>query len=99
LVGPISSIVRARVYLDDDHNDTEDWIAPETWLTLANVEYAQGRTGPDASAAGVLLYPEVHPLPTLQYQYGPHRLTATGVDLTQDWRAIHQRLLEIVPKV
>jgi 5-methylcytosine-specific restriction enzyme subunit McrC len=57
---------------------------------------AAAAAGSDASAAGVLLYPEVRPLPTLQYQHGPHRLTATGVDLTQDWRAIHQRLLDIV---
>jgi hypothetical protein len=34
-------IDRARVYLDDDHDDTEGWIAPATWLTFANVEYAQ----------------------------------------------------------
>lgn len=45
----------------------------------------------------MLLYPEVHqPLPRLQYQHGLHRLTATGIDLTQDWRIIHQRLLDIV---
>ncbi len=57
---------------------------------------ATAAAGADASAAGVLLYPEVRPLPMLQYQLGPHRLTATGIDLTQDWRTIHQRLLEIV---
>lgn len=58
---------------------------------------AAANAGPDATAAGVLLYPEVHgPLPRLQYQYGPHRLTATGVDLAQDWRIIHERLLDIV---
>lgn len=57
---------------------------------------AAAAAGADASAAGVLLYPEVRPLPTLQFQHGPHRLTATGVDLTQDWRTIHEQLLEIV---
>jgi 5-methylcytosine-specific restriction enzyme subunit McrC len=57
---------------------------------------AAATAGADASAAGVLLYPEVRPLPTLQFQHGPHRLTATGVDLTQGWREIHQRLLDIV---
>jgi hypothetical protein len=57
---------------------------------------AAANAGSDASAAGVLLYPEVRPLPRLQYQHGPHRVTATGVDLAQDWRAIHQRLLDIV---
>jgi 5-methylcytosine-specific restriction enzyme subunit McrC len=52
--------------------------------------------GSDATAAGVLLYPEVRAVPTLQYNYGPHRLTATGLDLTQDWKAIHLRLMDVV---
>jgi 5-methylcytosine-specific restriction enzyme subunit McrC len=57
---------------------------------------AAAADGDDASAAGVLLYPEVRPLPTLQYQYGAHRLTATGVDLTAGWRDIHKRLLDVI---
>lgn len=34
-------IDRARVYIDDDHNESSGWLAPEKWLTMANVEYAQ----------------------------------------------------------
>jgi hypothetical protein len=36
-------ISRARVYVDDDHDqpDVGGWIALEKWLTIANVEYAQ----------------------------------------------------------
>jgi 5-methylcytosine-specific restriction enzyme subunit McrC len=67
-------------------------------LTAYLRNLAAASAGSDASAAGVLLYPEVRPLPALQYQHGPHRLTATGVDLTQDWRTIHQRLLDIVAR-
>lgn len=60
-------------------------------------EPRRANAGSDARAAGVLLYPEVHhPLPTLQYKHGPHRVTATGVDLAKDWRTIHQQLLDIV---
>jgi hypothetical protein len=33
-------INRARVYRDDDHKDIEGWMAPETWLTLANIRDA-----------------------------------------------------------
>lgn len=33
-------IARARVYVDDDHSETDGWIAPANWLTLAQVEYA-----------------------------------------------------------
>lgn len=32
-------IDRARVYVDDDHDDTKGWIAPAVWLRLAFVEY------------------------------------------------------------
>lgn len=34
-------IDRARTYVDDDHNDTEGWIAPERWLMIGNVAYAR----------------------------------------------------------
>src|SRR5262249_42444466 len=54
------------------------------------------RGGSDATAAGVLLYPEVQPFPRLQYEYDAHRLTAVGIDLTQEWRVIHDHLLELV---
>lgn len=33
-------IDRARVYVNDDHKDNGGWIAPDKWLTLAQVEYA-----------------------------------------------------------
>ena len=52
--------------------------------------------GNDTNAAGVLLYPEINPIPSLQYMSEGHRLTATGVDLSADWRAIHERLLTII---
>lgn len=61
---------------------------------LRNLAAVNG--GQDAKASGVLLYPEVTPLPTLRYQHANHRVTATGIDLAQDWRAIHQRLVEVV---
>lgn len=36
-------IDRARVYIDDDHSDTDGFLAPESWLALGNVEYANLR--------------------------------------------------------
>ena len=33
-------INRARTYIDDDHDEEEGWLSPETWLALGNVEYA-----------------------------------------------------------
>lgn len=54
------------------------------------------RGGQDRQASGILLYAEVKPLPSMQYEAEGHRLTATGVDLSKDWRIIHHRLLGIV---
>jgi hypothetical protein len=34
-------IDRARVYIDDDHDDDDGLVSPESWLAFANVEYAQ----------------------------------------------------------
>src|SRR5690242_11822302 len=37
----ISDLIdRARVYVDDDHKETDGWIDPAKWLTFFNVEYA-----------------------------------------------------------
>jgi len=34
-------IDRAKVYLAEDHEEDSGWIAPDKWLILANVEYAE----------------------------------------------------------
>lgn len=34
-------IDRARLYVDDDHNDQSGWIKPARWLVLGQVEYEQ----------------------------------------------------------
>jgi 5-methylcytosine-specific restriction enzyme subunit McrC len=77
--------------------DAADKLRPgHLYQMTAYLRNIASRGGSDATAVGILLYPEVHPIPTLQYEYGQHRLTAAGIDLTQDWRAIHARLLELV---
>lgn len=77
--------------------DAADKLRPgHLYQMTAYLRNIAARGGSDATAAGVLLYPEVRTIPTLQYEYGPHRLTAAGIDLSQDWRAIHDRLLDLV---
>jgi hypothetical protein len=34
-------ISRARLYVDDDHDDDKGWLTPAKWLMLGQVEYAQ----------------------------------------------------------
>ena len=45
---------------------------------------------------GMLLYPTVETDLRLQYTLHGHRITVCTIDLAQDWKAIHSRLLELV---
>ncbi|WP_182199327.1 5-methylcytosine restriction system specificity protein McrC [Paraliobacillus salinarum] len=47
-------------------------------------------------ATGILLYPEVHKSINLYYQIHGFDVKICTVDLAQNWRGIHERLLEIV---
>lgn len=92
-------IVDTKFYVDAfvSRFDGADKLRPgHLYQMSAYLQNIASRGGSDATAAGILLYPEVQPIPTLQYEYGAHRLTAAGIDLTQDWRVIHDRLLELV---
>lgn len=93
-------IIETKFYvkaLVSRYDDGAEKLRPEHLYQLtAYLRNLAARGGQDRHAAGVLLYPEVTPLPSLQYEADGHRLTATGVDLSQGWRAIHHRLLEIV---
>jgi 5-methylcytosine-specific restriction enzyme subunit McrC len=45
---------------------------------------------------GLLLYPTVEKELDLEYELSGHRLRVCTVDLNQEWRGIHSRLLEVV---
>lgn len=91
-------IIETKFYVDafTSRFEAEKLRPGHLYQFTAYLRNLEANGGNDADAAGVLLYPEVRPLPTLRYEYGRHRLTATGIDLTQEWRTIHQRLVEIV---
>lgn len=92
-------IIDTKFYVDAfvSRFDSADKLRPaHLYQMTAYLRNIASRGGSDATAAGILLYPERHPIPTLQYEYGPHRLTAAGIDLAQDWKAIHERLLDLV---
>jgi 5-methylcytosine-specific restriction enzyme subunit McrC len=51
------------------------------------------------NCSGMLLYPTVkHPL-NLNYEIQGHRIWVRTIDLSLDWRDIHQNLLELVHDV
>jgi len=76
--------------------ETEKLRPAHLYQLTAYLRNIASRGGQDVHASGVLLYPEVKKIPSLQYESEGHRLTATGVDLGKDWRAIHVRLLDIL---
>lgn len=76
--------------------ETEKLRPAHLYQLTAYLRNIAARGGSDAHASGVLLYPEVRPIPSLRYEADGHRLTATGIDLRKDWRTIHNRLLDIV---
>jgi 5-methylcytosine-specific restriction enzyme subunit McrC len=47
---------------------------------------------------GMLLYPTVETDLRLQYTLHGHRITVCTIDLAQDWREIHRRLLSLVAR-
>lgn len=57
---------------------------------LKNDEFYQGK-----KAQGVLIYPKVYKSVDLAYQINGFDITICTLDMNQDWRGIHNRLLEI----
>lgn len=60
---------------------------------LKNLE---ARPGPDATAAGILIYPTVQRELSLPYRLSGHVVAVETVDLANSWASIHCRLLDIV---
>ena len=54
------------------------------------------RAGPDASAAGVLLYPQVDMRLRRRFSLPGHRLHVCTVDLHHPWPRIRHELLQLV---
>ena len=63
---------------------------------FAYLKNLECRGGEDASAEGVLLYPQVTERLRLRYELGGHRVRIHTVDLANDWRRVRQELLELV---
>jgi 5-methylcytosine-specific restriction enzyme subunit McrC len=45
---------------------------------------------------GILLYPTVETELDLQYEIKGHKISIRTINLNQDWKAIHQNLLEMI---
>ncbi len=60
---------------------------------LRNME---SRTGPDATAEGMLLYPTVDEEVDLAYDVQGHRIYVKTINLAQDWQGIREDLLGLI---
>ncbi|MCE1247026.1 MAG: hypothetical protein LWY06_10315 [Firmicutes bacterium] len=53
----------------------------------------------DLNCAGILLYPAINDHANHNYKYQNHRILIQTIDLTDEWRNIHDNLLEIIKKI
>ena len=60
------------------------------------LDYSQKPLDPNACLDGILLYPATNEEFTLKKHTRGHQITVAAVDLRRDWKAISNRLLELV---
>jgi len=65
----------------------------QIYAYLRNLER---NNGPDAHAEGILLYPAVNENVRLDYRIAGHAVHIRTLDLSQDWRSIHDQLTGMV---
>jgi len=64
----------------------------------AYIKNYERRNKADTPTEGVLLYPTVHKEFDLNYELGGHRVRALTLNLNQDWKGIHQDLMDLTVK-
>ncbi len=74
-------------------------IAPENLYQLfAYLKNLEGRGGLDETCEGILLYAAAGELIDSDFYLPKHRLRVKTLNLNQDWRGIHNELLELIQK-
>jgi len=63
---------------------------------FAYLKNLENSDGPDADAEGILLYPAVNENVRLDYRIAGHTVRIRTLDLSRDWRSIHDQLIGMV---
>ena len=71
-------------------------ISGHLYQVFAYLKNLEKRTGPDAAAEAMLLYPVVNQRLRLDYMLGGHRVRVCTVDLAANWRSVSQELMELI---
>jgi 5-methylcytosine-specific restriction enzyme subunit McrC len=69
--------------------------AGNIYQLFAYMKNLELRLDPDIQVDGVLLYPAVREHFSLRYEMHGHEVLVQSVDLTQDWRYIHDDLISL----
>jgi 5-methylcytosine-specific restriction enzyme subunit McrC len=67
----------------------------QLYAYLRNIEYKE-KSRLNEVADGILLYPTIQKEYDQTYQMGSHRVKIVTVNLDQEWRKIHERLIDIL---
>jgi 5-methylcytosine-specific restriction enzyme subunit McrC len=65
---------------------------------MSYLKNAESRGGNDAAAVGILLYPQTEERLRLRFKISGHEVRVFTVNLSEDWKSVHQELLDIVAK-
>jgi 5-methylcytosine-specific restriction enzyme subunit McrC len=65
---------------------------------MAYLKNAESRGGSDVDALGILLYPQTDAPINRRFKISGHEVRVRTVDLSRDWKCVHEELLDIVAK-
>jgi 5-methylcytosine-specific restriction enzyme subunit McrC len=94
-------VIDAKFYKEtlQSHRGKDSVHSNHLYQLFSYLKNLEAREGPDATAAGILIYPTVQRELSLSYRLSGHAVGVETVDLANSWPAIHSRLLEIVTRV
>jgi 5-methylcytosine-specific restriction enzyme subunit McrC len=76
--------------------DSEKFHSAHIYQVFAYLKNLEAKSGQDSRARGMLLYPRVHRDVCEHFQLHGHDMWVCTIDLTQEWRLIKERLMNLV---
>lgn len=91
-------IIDTKFYKDTFtyYMDSKKLISSNLYQIFAYIKNIEAKGGLNTNAEGILLYPMVNQQIDYDYLIQGHKIMIRTVDLNQEWRLIHKRLIDII---
>ena len=91
-------IIDTKYYKEtlQSYYDSEKIHSTNLYQLFAYLKNVENKDVLSSNCQGVLLYPTIDNDIKLDYKHGNHKVSVRTIDLNQDWKKIHNQLLEIV---